>query len=689
MEHTTFEVEEAAQVMNEHFINVKVDREERPDVDKVYMNYVLLTTGHGGWPMSVFLEPDSLAPIFGGTYFSAHGEGRRPGFIQICEAVALQWKTNKDKILASSGTIARHLQSRVTEPVDGDVKKAFLETLEQYLETGVKKRARAFDTTYGGWGAQPKFPQPVIMIAHLVAQYLNTQDSASSSDSPSVDYLGQVQKTLRAMYAGGIHDHLGGGFHRYSVTDDWKLPHFEKMLYDQSQLANAYLATYQLTLTSSDASEDAPSVDTTAAAEVFKSAAQDIFRYVRTQLVDPNTGAFYSAEDADSPLPEDPSIKREGAFYVWSLSELKSLLTEKELELVVSFYNVEKSGNVAPEYDPHEELTSMNILHSSEDSVSELLHVMDVSPKEALLILESVHEKLRAAQSMRPRPHLDDKCVTAWNAMMIGSLAKGYQVLQDPSLLDSALRALAFVKKELYNPETKHLQRSYRLGPSNIEAFADDYASMIAALLDVYEATFDTAHLQWAIELQDTMDTLFWDSEDGAYFQDSGNPALHLLVRTKEEHDGSEPSYNSVAAMSLVKLYHILGNPKYQQRAQNLLAAFATHLTKIPITLPFMSVAAAALSRPSKSVLIYGDPSSEATKDLIKTVQTTYDPFRVVLHASRGSESSRFFQSHGLETFTSLETSPPSSSDKPSAFVCKDFTCGLPVHSSTELAKLL
>lgn len=685
MEHTTFEVEEAARLMNANFVNVKVDREERPDVDKVYMNYVLLTTGHGGWPMSVFLAPETLAPIFGGTYFSAHGEGRRPGFINICEAVALQWKTNRDKILQSSGTIARHLQSKVTEAPQGDLKGAFLETLEQYLEIGAKKRAKSFDETYGGWGDQPKFPQPVIMTALLNAHYLN---KINESDSSSVNYLEQVQKTLRAMYAGGIHDHLGGGFHRYSVTDDWKLPHFEKMLYDQSQLANAYLATYQLTLLETDSSDDSPTESNAKAAEVFKLAAQDIFRYVLAQLCDRSTGAFYSAEDADSPLKEDPNTKREGAFYVWTSNELKALLSDGELAVVTSFYNVQKSGNVAPEYDPHNELTSQNILHATEDALNDASLAIGNEEKDVLALLESAHNKLRAAQSTRPRPHLDDKCVTVWNAMMIGAFAKGYQVLQDQSLLDSALRALSFIKSTLYNPETKRLIRSYREGPSNIEGFADDYAATIAALLDVYEATFDTSHLEWAIELQDTMDELFWDSTDGAYFQDSGNPALHLLVRTKEEHDGSEPSYNSVAAVSLVKLYHILGNPKYQQRAQNLLASFATHLAKIPVTLPLMTVAASALSRPSKSVLIYGKLDSPQTKTLIKTVQTTYDPFRVVLQASHGSESSQFFQKQGLETFTSLESSA-ADDNKVSVFVCKDFTCGLPVSDVEELKKLL
>lgn len=674
--------------MNANFINIKVDREERPDVDKVYMNYVLLTTGHGGWPMSVFLEPDTLAPIFGGTYFSAYGEGRRPGFINVCEAVALKWRTSRETILQSSGTIAKHLQSKVTESVAGNEKTAFLGTLEQYLEIGVKKRARSFDPTYGGWGEQPKFPQPVIMTAHLVAYYLAKINSSSSNESPQHEYLSQVQQTLRSMYAGGIHDHLGGGFHRYSVTDDWKLPHFEKMLYDQSQLANAYLAAYQLTLETATSDDHKAADSASELANIFKEAAQDIFKYVSTQLTDSTTGAFYSAEDADSPLKENPAKKREGAFYVWSYAELKSLLSEREMSAVVTFYGVQKSGNVAPEYDPHEELTLMNILHSSEDSLSDTAYSLGCESGEVRSLLESAHSKLRAAQATRPRPHLDDKCVTVWNAMMIGAFAKGSQVLQDPSLLEKALAALNFIKTQLYNPEKKRLLRSYREGPSNIEGFADDYAALIAALLDVYEASFDTAHLQWAIELQETMDEQFWDSEDGGYFQDSGNPDLHLLHRTKEEHDGSEPSYNSVAALSLVKLYHMLGDPKYKLRAENLFAAFSTHLTKVAASLPLMTVAAAALARPSKSVLIYGDRNASKTQALIKTVHTTYDPFRVVLQASHGSESSRFFQTQGLETFSSLESSS-SLSSKSSAFVCKDFTCGLPVTEPEELHKLL
>lgn len=699
MEHTTFEVEEAAEIMNEHFINIKVDREERPDVDKVYMNYVLLTTGHGGWPMSVFLEPNDLAPIFGGTYFSAHGEGRRPGFIKICQSVALQWRTNKEKILASSESIARHLKAKTTEPVSSSLREDFLETLEQYLLIGVDKRSRSFDSTFGGWGSQPKFPQPVIMTAHLAAHYvtekspggadvIEVEGSKRAKNGGNFEYLEQVQVTLRHMYAAGIHDHLGGGFHRYGVTDDWKLPHFEKMLYDQSQIANAYLATYQLTLASANTGDFEADEATKRSAKVFRDAAEDIFRYVNTQVSDASTGAFYSAEDADSPLASDTSVKKEGAFYVWHYDELKQILEDREFILVTRLYDILKSGNVPPEYDPHHELTNMNILHAAPGALEELAPLVKMSVAEARDVLAASHAKMREAQAKRPRPHLDDKCVTAWNAMMIGSLAKGYQVLRDPKLLERALASLNFIKNNLYNPERKQLLRSYRLGPSNIDGFADDYAYLISALLDLYEATFDVSHLQLAVELQETMDDLFWDKEDGAYFQDNGNPELHLLTRTKEEHDGSEPSYNSVAAHSLTRLYHMLEDMKYKSRAEDLFAAFATHLSKIPAALPMMTVAAAAFSRPPKVILIYGDLADAATQALIAEVHQTFDPFRVVIQASKGSEAAQFFHKQGLDTFKSLDDDL-SDSGAPAARICENFSCGLPITKPAELKSRL
>lgn len=665
MEHTTFEVQEAAEVMNKHFVNIKVDREERPDVDKVYMNYILLTSGHGGWPMSVFLEPTSLAPIYGGTYYAAHGEGRRPGFIQICESIAQQWETNRDKILQSGKTITKHLRAKTDESLaSASERDNFFAKIGNFVNVGAAARSRSFDPVYGGWGAQPKFPQPVILTSMFVAHYL--RETASNTH-----LLDQAEKTLTHMFFGGIHDHLGGGFHRYSVTEEWKLPHFEKMLYDQAQIAQAYLTAYQMTGFKK---------------EVYAHAAMDIFKYVALQLTCRKTGAFFSAEDADSPIPTDPSVKREGAFYVWEMDEIKELVDEKELLVLTHRYGLREDGNVDSEYDPHGELTNMNILHT-EKNFDQISFSTSIPSNDIKAILDTAHKKLYEAQLKRPRPHLDDKCVTVWNAMMISALAKGYQILGQQSLLDMALGSLRFLRDNMYQKETKRLLRSFRDdGPSSIEGFAEDYANLIAALIDVYEATFDHTHLQWALELQETMDELFWDSEDGGYFCDSGNPDLHLLVRTKDDYDGSEPSYNSTAAYSLVRLYNIFYDDKFKRRAEKLFSAFASHIAKMPIGLPMMTVAAAAFAKPPNSTVIYGDLNTPATQSLIKTLHRQYNPFRVIIQASFGSESAKFFHSKGVDLFKSLETDL-SVDGRPAVYICKDFTCGLPITDEDALAK--
>lgn len=662
MEHTTFEVNEAAEVMNKHFVNIKVDREERPDVDKVYMNYVLMTTGHGGWPMSVFLEPSTLAPIFGGTYYSAHGEGRRPGFIKICESIAGQWDTNREKIIKSGATITSHLKAMGDRSIAESEKDSFLQTAGSYILEGAQQRARSFDPVYGGWGAQPKFPQPVILTSLFVAHFMQGKDSSI--------YLNQCEKTLTQMFSGGIHDHLSGGFHRYSVTEEWKLPHFEKMLYDQAQIATAYLTAYQISKRN-----------------LYKDAASDIFKYVATQMTDSTTGGFYSAEDADSPLKDDPSVKREGAFYVWEHEELKSLLNEQELAVLTLLYDLKPHGNVPSEYDPHGELENMNILHT-EKNLDQISFSTGLSSESISSIIQASHKKLHDAQSKRPRPHLDDKCVTVWNSMMIQALAKGYQVLGDQTLLDLALGSLNFIRNNLYLPESKQLLRSYREGPSNIDGFAEDYAHLIAALIELYHADFNHKHLQWAIELQETMDRLFWDTEKGGYFCDNGNPDLHLLVRTKDDFDGSEPSYNSVAACSLIQLYNLLHNESYKKRAEDLLAAFANNLSERPLGMPMMTVAAAAYSMPPSSIVIYGDLDSDATRSLVQAARGTYNPFQVVVHASFESESARFFHDQGVVLFKDLSTDL-TVKGRPAAYVCQDFACNLPVTDAKALSELL
>lgn len=654
MEKTTFEIEDAAKVMNREFINIKVDREERPDVDKVYMTYILATTGHGGWPMSIFIEPHSLAPLFGGTYYPAHREGRRPGFIDICTNIAANWAAKKDAMLDHCKTTAEQLKMHF-EGNGGEMtqREKILDHLDKPLMKGATQRVKSFDPVYGGWGGQPKFPQPVILNAMYAAHF--------KQGTPTSEFLTQVEMTLQQMYRGGIHDHLGGGFHRYSVTEEWKLPHFEKMLYDQAQLAYAYVTAFQITRN-----------------EIYRSAAEDIFKYVSTQLTDRSTGGFFSAEDADSPLAYDRNIKREGAFYVWDYEEIENLLSPEEFAVIKPLYDIREEGNVPSEYDPHGEMEKKNILHSllTLEEVNSLVGYGESRCKE---LIQSAHAKLYEAQQKRPRPHLDDKIVTVWNGMMIQALAKGYEVFSDQKLLDLALAATKFIRSQMWIPERRRLLRSYREGPSHIEAFADDYTAMIAAMLDLYEATFDVSHLQWALELQATLDELFWDNANKGYFCDSGSADLHLMARTKDDHDGSEPSYNSVAANSLVRLYHLLQREEFKTRAEDIFIAFSTNITRMPLAVPMMTVAAAAYESAAKSIVVYGPLENKETKEFIKAIYSTYDPFRVVMQTSHdNSDKTRFFSEQGVTMFKDV-SADLSVGGKPAVYICQDFMCLPPI----------
>jgi hypothetical protein len=499
---------------------------------------------------------------------------------------------------------------------------------------------QTYDPVFGGFGDGPKFPRPVSLL-FLLRHHARTG---------SVRAREMVEQTLEHMAAGGVYDHVGGGFHRYAVDREWRVPHFEKMLYDQAQLLSAYVAAYQL----SGRGE-------------FASTARGIAEYVLRDL-SRDGGGFYSAEDADSPVPGRPGEHAEGAFYVWEENEIVALLGEKHAAVFNDYYGVEPKGN-APS-DPHGEFRNKNILivrHTVEDTASEV----EISADEVRAILEKGRKRLFEARAKRPRPHLDDKTLTAWNGLMISAFARAYQVLGDASYLESARRATAFVRQHLYQEADHSLKRRYRAGEVAVEGFCDDYAFLIQGLLDVYEAGFDIAHLQWAVDLQEKQNALFWDAADGGYFTTSGQDKS-VLLRIKDDYDGAEPSANSISALNLLRLAEFADNKDYRAMAAKTLAVFGTRMERVPSAVPQMLVAVDANLHKPVQVILAGKVDAEDTRALVRAVHGRFVPSKVMMLADGGAG-----QAYLGKRLAFLKGMHPIDG-KATAYVCRDYSCQLP-----------
>jgi hypothetical protein len=645
MERESFTSPEVAEILNRWFVPVKVDREERPDVDRIYMTFVQATTGGGGWPMSVWLTPD-LKPFYGGTYYPPFDAYGRPGFITVLRKIAEVWNTDRARIAESSSQVIeqlrRHLEA--SDQVRGRLS-------DRLFEAAYNQLRRSYDPQFGGFGGAPKFPRSV--VHNFLLRYARRTGAREALD--------MVLDTLRHMAAGGIHDQLGGGFHRYSVDDRWFVPHFEKMLYDQAQLAVSCVEAWQV---SGDA--------------LFARLARDILDYVLRDLTGPE-GAFYSAEDADSVIdPARPEEKGEGAFYVWSKEEIERLLGEPAAEWFCFRFGVEAEGNVR--HDPHGEFLGKNILYEAH-SLEETARQFSAAAEEVERALEEAKRRLLAARSERPRPHRDDKILTSWNGLMISALAVASGALGEQRYLDAAERAARFILEKLYEPATGSLLRRYRDGEAAIRGFLDDYAFLAAGLLDLYEASFDVEYLETAARLAERMIELFEDRAAGGFFATAeGDPSL--VLRLKDDYDGAEPSGNSVAALSLLRLAEMTGRAEFRQAAERTLEAFAARMESMPAALPQMLVAADfALSKP-KQILIAGSRRDPRTVALAAEVRRRFLPNRVLLGIDERARALLAEKLPVVEQIREIE-------GQPAAYVCENYTCRLPVTGVDELAKLL
>jgi len=634
-----------AKIMNENFISVKVDREERPDVDNFYMQVVMSMTGSGGWPMTVILTPD-LKPFFGGTYFPPDDKWGRPGLKTLLNTIAQKWKTERAQILDSSDSITQSVRA------EAEAKAAMSHALdEKTLEKAYQQFQSQFDSRMGGFGRAPKFPRSHT-LSFLLRYWKRTGDAKA---------LEMVEKTLQEMAKGGMYDHLGGGFHRYSTDPLWRVPHFEKMLYDQAILSKTYFEAYQAT-----------------GKEEYTRIAKEIFEYVLRDMTGPD-GAFYSADDADSaPDPAQPKKKSEGAFYIWGYDEIVKVLGKEKADVFNYYYGVEPAGN-APS-DPHGEFTKKNILYRAH-SLDETAQKFSKSPSEVESVLQDSKKILFDIRSKRPHPHLDDKVLTDWNGLMISSLAVASRVLDEPHYAEVAKRAADFLLEKMKRKDGRLMHR-YRDGEVAITGFIEDYAFFTHGLFDLYEATFDPPYLEEAQFFLKEMFRLFWDEAGGGFFL-TGKDAEKLIARTKELYDGAIPSGNSVAALSLLRVGRLTMDRKMEDWARSTLDAFSADLDKFPAGYPQMLMALDFVIGPSREIVIAGEEEDTQTKDIIREIYSLFLPNKVVgLHPS-GEEGNR------IRVLSPFMKNQKSIDGKSTAYVCKNYVCDFPTTDIAKLKQLL
>jgi len=614
MAHESFENPAIAALMNRAFVNIKVDREERPDVDRVYMAFVQATSGGGGWPMSVWLTPEGN-PFFGGTYFPPEDRYGRAGFPQIVLQIEKLWDEDPARIEAEAGRVMGELRGAAAPVSSGEPLQS------EWILNGQSAFARGFDAHNGGFGGAPKFPRPSVLSFLL-----------RGSEEPQRMAL----ETLRAMSRGGMRDHLGGGFHRYSVDAFWHVPHFEKMLYDQAQIAVSLVEAWQIT-------KD----------PFFESTLRSTLDYVLRDMTHPK-GGFYSAEDADSLISAGSAEHAEGAFYVWTKQEIEDALGASAAGEFCGRYGVRADGNAPDGSDPHGEFTGKNILHETGEAETESL--------------SESRKTLFDLRAKRPRPHLDDKILTAWNGLMISAFAKAGAALGDARYLEAAARAAEFVQAHLLI--AGDLRRSWRGSVSDIPGFAEDYAFFIQGLLDLYEAGFDLRWVKWALELQALQDRFFWDGD--SYFSSrDGDPLVPL--RMKEDYDGAEPAANSIAALNLLRLGRMLHDDSLEEKARRILAAHAAQMARTPSAVPQMLVALdLAVQSPAQTVVAGGRDESHA---LLQSLAQNFRP-----HSSKilldSPEALDFFsaRSPALRAMSPID-------GRPALYECENFTCKTPATS--------
>lgn len=622
MERESFEDEEVANLMNDVFVSIKVDREERPDIDNLYMSVCQMITGHGGWPLTIIMTPEKK-PFYAGTYLPKNSFGNRVGMIDLVKRVGEIWKNQKQEINDSADKITSYINSEHNINLTDF-------TNPQILDTAFLEFQKKFDNDFGGFGDRPKFASPHNLL-FLLRYFKKTKND---------DAKYMVEKTLIEMRKGGIFDHLGFGFHRYSTDRKWFLPHFEKMIYDQAMLIIAYAETFQLTKN-----------------DFFKKTAEEIITYIFRDMKSPEDG-FYSAEDADSE-------GEEGKFYTWTKNEILKILGDQNGEKFSQIFNVKENGNYYEESTG--ELINKNILFTNE--------IADNNN------IDNYRTKLFLFREIRIHPFKDDKILTDWNGLTIAALAIAGRIFDNKKIIDTAEKSVQFILKNLISKDGDLLHR-YRDGDSSIDAKIDDYAFFIWGLLELYESTNKTFYLEKSIELTGKLISSFWDTENnsGFFFTDENS---ELIVRTKEFYDGAVPSGNSVMFSNLIKLFHITGNQKYKEFAELLNKTYKSSVEKVPISFGYFLSGLIFQLNNTKEILLVGEKENPLTKQMLKIINEDFNPNKVVICLDKSDP----YYDKLLQTAEYLKNYKMIN-EKTTAYICENFECNLPVNNIDDFIKL-
>jgi uncharacterized protein YyaL (SSP411 family) len=641
MERESFENEEIAGLLNKYFINIKVDREERPDIDRVYMTALQSMTGSGGWPMNMFLTPD-LKPFYGATYIPPKEKYGRAGFEDVIEQINSLWKTKRQEIISSSEKIFDILNSRIKLKSSADIN----------IDDGIFDKSfetikNIFDYENGGFGIGNKFPRPVV-LNYLLSLY---------NKDKNTEALDMVIFTLKKMCEGGLYDHLGGGFHRYSVDLLWRVPHFEKMLYDQAQIVNTLLDAYSVT-----------------GKKYFLNYATDSLNYVLSNLTDEN-GGFYSAEDAESAIEDSiPNYKEEGYYYLWEKSQIEEILGKEYSGIFIFMYGIMHEGNTIS--DPHNVFKNKNVLYLSSD-IYETSKKFDKQPEEIEIIIEECKKLLKDKRIKRPGPHMDDKILTSWNSLMISAFAKGYNITGNENYLNAAVKSADFIITKLWDNDNKILFHRFRDGDVRFSSGLDDYAFFVKALLDLYETTFDEDYLKNAINITDTAIDKFYDKDNFGFF-DSDPDAADIILRSKDIYDGAEPSGNAIIIEDILRLSYFTGNEIYSEVAENSIKCFYNEIENLPFSSPQMLNNIIYLLQSPKEILFSGDFQDKQLIEMVKYIHGKFIPFKILLHADKKAEEYSGFIKDIIKDYKSTRF-----------YVCENKSCNLPVDNLEDLKKLI
>jgi uncharacterized protein YyaL (SSP411 family) len=631
MRDESFSNAEIAALMNGHFVSIKVDHEERPDVDRLYQSYAT-SVSDGGWPLSLFLTPD-LKPFAAAAYLPPEDRDGEAGFRTLLERVRTVWDTDRPAALraAADGATTVELHAR------GAVAPAGAAVPAGTIDETFRDIAGSYDPVEGGFGTAPKFPRPVV-LGFLLRYHARTGNP---------DALEMTLTTLRAMARGGIHDQLGGGFHRYVIDREWRVPHFEKMLYDQAQLATAYTEAYQATTD-----------------PLFEEVARATLDYLLDDMRDAG-GGFHAAEDADSP-PSAGGRAEEGTYYLWTASGIRRALGRVEGDVFVFHYGADDTARTL----------------SARHTVAETAARFGRSERGVTASLDASRRALRAARAARPRPARDDKVLVSWNGLAISAFARAAQVFDEPRYLDAAQGAAAFVRARMYAAAPSRLVRRYRGGRADIDALLEDYAFLIQGLLDLYEASFQTRWLTWALELQRAQDRLFLDTDGGGYFSTRAD-ASHVIARAKGDYDGAEPAANSVSTLNLLRLWQITGRRPLLERADGTLNALSARLARSGAAMPQLVSALDYRRSTPRQVVIAGNPAAADTRALLRLVHRRFMPNKILLLADGGAGQDE------LAALAPYVRDMTSREGRATIYVCERYVCRLPASDPVVAAQLL